>query len=263
MNEGCRRRHEGAPLLPAPAVAELAESEEPLVELEPYLKRLRAAGVIQVHVATQTRHGALVDTTAELARRQPSAIVARARRFVASQELDWTVRRPVFEALERVTLMVQRFDKLTRFWLAASDMRLAAHAADALADAYEHNGPARMFDRELETSLVVTFVRPYLESNEAGIGRTWWPTGDADRKLFDELVELRHEYHAHAAHTPRRRLENTTTFLGDEGRPRYAESWDRLPTFKLRAIEDLANRQATRFDEQVEALDVALFGPKE
>jgi site-specific recombinase len=189
VNQGCRRKGKSRPLLPAPALAELANSETPLVELEPYLKRLRAAGVIEVHVAMQTRHGALVDTTAELARREPSAIVAQTRRFVATQELDWTGSGPVAEALERLTKMVQRFDKLTRFWLAASDMRLAADTAAALVDAREHHGSARMFDRALETSLVVTFVRPYLESNEAGLGRTWWPTDEADRALFDELRE--------------------------------------------------------------------------
>jgi hypothetical protein len=263
MNRRGRAKGTSGPLLPAPALAELATHEEPPVELGLFLKRLRAAGVVEVYVATQTPRGAFVHTSAEHARRQSSTIVARARRFVASQELNWTDSRPVGEALERLTMMVQRFDQLTRFWLAASDMRLAADTAAALVDAREHRGVARIFDRALETSLVVTFVRPYLESNEAGLGRAWWPTDQAARELFDELLELRHEYHAHAAHTPRRRLENTATLVGGEGRPRYAESWDRLPAFKLHAIEELANRQAARFDDQVEKLDVALFGPKE
>jgi hypothetical protein len=119
----------------------------------------------------------------------------------------------------------------------------------------------RIWRRVIEKRMVVTFVRPYLESNEAGIGRSWRPKDD-DVELFDELVELRHEYHGHATHTARRCLEFTNELLGLEGRPLVAESWEELRADKLRAIEQLATRQANLFDEAAEALDVELFGPQ-
>ena len=139
-------------------------------------------------------------------------------------------------------------------------MRIAAHAAAALVDANDNDGPARLYDRELETGMVVTYARPYVESNEAGVGKKWWPTGD-DRELHDELMDLRHEYHAHASHTPRRRLVNTTALFGDDGRPSYSEQWELLPTWKLNPLNDLATRQAERFEAAADALDLELFGP--
>jgi hypothetical protein len=41
-----------APLQPSPLLAELAAAEQPPVELEPYMARLRAAGVVEVKVVT-------------------------------------------------------------------------------------------------------------------------------------------------------------------------------------------------------------------
>jgi hypothetical protein len=138
-------------------------------------------------------------------------------------------------------------------------MRLVAHAADALIDAAEHDGPARCFDRVIETGMVVTYIRPYLESNEAPVGGKLWPKDPVDVELHKELDDLRNEYHAHAGHTPRRRLE--IVGHGATGRPTFAESWTRLSVDELRRIADLAMRQAERFDEHADALDLEMFEP--
>src|SRR5207248_2420935 len=74
------------------------------------------------------------------------------------------------EALERLVEMFQQFDRLSRFRLAASDMQLVTHAAKALIDARENDGPARLYERIIETGMVVTYARPFLKSNEAGAG---------------------------------------------------------------------------------------------
>jgi hypothetical protein len=157
--------------------------------------------------------------------------------------------------------MCQGFDKLTRFHLAASDMRIVHGAALALIDARERDGPARLYERVIETGMVVTYVRPFLESNEAGIGKKWWPQDAEDRSLHDELVELRHEYHAHAAHTPRRRLENISELM-DIGRPTFTESWTSLDPDRLRALADLSQHLASTFHAEAEALDQEVFGPR-
>jgi hypothetical protein len=108
--------------------------------------------------------------------------------------------------------------------------------------------------------MVVTYARPFLESNEAGLGRRDWPK-DGDRALHDELVDLRHQYHAHATHTPRRTLLDSTALLGESGRPIFVESHEELPTWKLRAIADLASRYAEQYASEAETLDVELWGP--
>jgi hypothetical protein len=255
------------PLEPGPSLAAVASNEEPPVDLDPFLARLRNAGITEFYLATETPSGAVVEVgTSEALARDPAVIMAKGRRFSASQPIDWQASdTPVRDTLDQLVVLVQKFDKITRFRLAASDMRTAAHAARALVAARENNGPARLFDRVIETGMVVTYGRPYLESNEAGIGRDWWPKDEADRDLHDEVLDLRDEYHAHASHTPRRRLENTSELLSltgrSTGRPRFAESFERLPTRKLRTIEDLATRQADRFDVEAERLDVELFGP--
>ena len=247
------------PLQPGRSLAQLANNEQPPVDLESFLARLRAAGITEVYLASETPSGALIEaSTVEAARSGRAVIMAKGRRIVASEQIGWGA--PLRDMLEQLAKLVQGFDKITRFRLAASDMRLAAHAAAALVDASESNGPARLFDRVIETGMVVTYMRPFLESNEAGLGKSWRPRDPADRELHEELDDLRNEYHAHAAHTPRRRLENTTTMFGDEGRPRFAESWEHIPSWKLRAIEDLATRQADRFDDEAARLDVELFG---
>ena len=140
--------------------------------------------------------------------------------------------------------MFHTFETMTRFRLAATDMRLAANAAAALIDANENDGPARVWQRVIETGLVTTYARPYLRSNKARLPKKSLPPVGPDRELHNELLELRSEYYAHAAHTPRRYLENATATFGEEGRPKFTESWERLSTERLRAAESwLRSRQ--------------------
>ncbi len=153
---------------------------------------------------------------------------------------------PTAAALARLCEFVERFDHLRRLRLAEVDMGIVASTARQLADRL---GPARLFERVLETGLVVTYARPYLESNRAGVGRKWRPESEADRKLHDWIIEeLRHPYHAHADRTPRRTLTNTSAFLGLEGPPTYAEAWWRLTDEELLRIADIAERQEARFE---------------
>ena len=216
---------------------ELAKLEEPPVDLKSYIRRLRDAGATEVYVSSITAGGVFIEAaTVEVAKARRSAITARSRRVVAMEEIEWESggAAAFAEALDRLVTTFQQFDKISRFRFAASDMWLVAHAAKALVDARENDGPARLYERIIETGMVVTYARPFLESNEAPIGRKWWPRDKPERELHDELLGLRHEYHAHAGHTPRRRLENATTMLGREGRAMFVESWEELPSWKLR-----------------------------
>jgi hypothetical protein len=239
-------------------LAGLAADE--LLDLAPYLARMRGAGIADVRVDQRTPSGVMFEvSSAEGARAADAVIAAHGRRFLVTESIDWTATTPIRGALDRLVPLVQGFDRVTRYRLAASDMRLAADAARGLVEAAEEDGPARLFDRVIETGMVVTYMRPYLESNEAPVGRKLWPNGEDDLALHYELDDLRNEYHAHAGHTPRRRLE--ITGHGANGRPTFSESWTRLPVHRLRAIIDLATRQAQRFDEHADALDLEVFGP--
>jgi hypothetical protein len=245
------------------SLAELAKTEEPPVDLEPRVKRLQDAGATELYLASITpKDGFFEATAAEVAKTQRAAAVVRSRRVMAYQEIPWDAGTRSFQlAIDELVRIFQQFDRVSRFRFAASDMRLVAGAAEALIDARDSDGPARFYDRIIETGMVVTYARPFLPSNEAGITRKWWPKDESERKLHDEMLDLRHEYYAHAAHTPQRLLENTLSMLGREGRPVFAESWTELPTWKLRALADLADRQAISFQAEADRLDVDLFGP--
>lgn len=246
-------------------MVELVGRADPPVDLEGYVARLRSAGATEVYVALESRGGVLVEaSSADAAMDRPSAIVAKGRRVVAPERIRWEEGdTAIADALARLTTMLQRFDKVSRFRLAASDMRLVAHAAAALVDAQENDGPARVYNRIIETGMVVTYARPFLDSNKAGIGRKWWPRDPAERELHDELVDLRDDYHAHAEHTAQRRLENAAEIFGELGRPMFVESWSMLPVWKLRPLEKLAKRLAGELDAEARRLDIELFGPND
>jgi len=242
------------------SLRELAEADVGKLRLAEAVKSLRNSGANEVYLASVTEGDVMVEvTTADVARILRSAIVVKGRRVVATDEIDW--QNGFAKSLDRVVSLTTGFDKVGRFRFAATDMRLAADSARALIAAEDEDGPARMFDRVLETGTVVTYARPFLDSNEAPLGQTWWPNDEDDRRLHNEILELRHEYHAHAAHTSRRRLENVNWLHPRAQRPMWAESWETLPTHKLRSLIDLAERQARDFAAEADRLDVELFGP--
>jgi hypothetical protein len=133
-------------------------------------------------------------------------------------------------------------------------MRNAEHAGRALID---RDGPARMFERVLETGLVVTYARPYLDSNRTGgVGGRWKPPGGLDRDFHRYVIdELRDTYHAHATRTDRRTLTDTTALLGLEGSPTFAETWSLLGPDELEHLATLAAAQAERFEVEARKLD--------
>lgn len=151
---------------------------------------------------------------------------------------------PTGDALARLCSWVERYDLLRVLRLGATDMELAAAAARALAD---EDGPARLWARVLETGLVVTYARPYLEANTRAVGRKWWPREPADRELHERIIkDVRSPYHAHTDRTPHRTLVDTAAMLGREGPPTFAEGWSRLSTAELEHLAALAERQAER-----------------
>jgi hypothetical protein len=112
--------------------------------------------------------------------------------------VDWkTTAAPLREAIDNMLAEFECYDRIRR---AASDMELAAHAATGLIEARDQRGSARVFERVIETGMIVTYARPFLPSKEAGLGERWLPEDEAGRMLHDELIDLRGEYHAHAEH---------------------------------------------------------------
>jgi hypothetical protein len=130
---------------------------------------------------------------------------------VASSQIKWGESTPVRDALGRLVEEFQAFNKITRFRFAARDMQLAAAAASGLIEAAGQRGSARVHERVIETGIVVTYARPFLASNEAGLDGRWRPSDEAERALHDELIDLRGEHHAHASHTPRDGWRSCTT----------------------------------------------------
>ena len=221
-------------------LVELAARDEPPTVIEPQLlARFARAGVVRLVPSDGTESLAPDDAARAI------GIGAHGPGFGFGESFE-DESAPAAAALARLCKFVERFDRLRRLRLAAVDMGFVASTARQLADRL---GPARLFERVLETGLVVTYARPYLESNRAGVGRRWRPESEADRKLHDWIIdELRDPYHAHADRTPRRTLTDTTAYLGLDGPPTYAEAWWRLTDDELARIADLAERQEARFD---------------
>lgn len=163
------------------------------------------------------------------------------------EAIDWsTGPAPVADALEKLAREVQRFDVFHRVRLAQSDMELAERAALALIDADENDGPARMFRRVLETGLVVTFTRPFLDSSERRCIRSL-PSDRWRPQLIKEIADLRDEYHAHSDQTERRQIIDSSAVLGMSlARPTYSEAWEELSVESLQRIADVASREAKR-----------------
>lgn len=152
----------------------------------------------------------------------------------------------VAAALDRLVTFLEQFDKLRRLTLAAIDMRLVEKAARAMLDGQV---PAPLL-RVVETGLIITYARPYLDSNRAGgVGGRWRPESGADRAFHQHVIdELRDAYHAHADRTAHRTILDAAEFLELEAPPAYAESWRRLSSTDLETLADLAGRQAARFE---------------
>jgi hypothetical protein len=223
------RRKKRAPLEPSTLVVELAAGDDPPTELASYMGRLRNAGAIELYVGTRSDRGAFFEiTSAEQARTGDAFVMTRSQLLLASWQIDWqSSSAPMRDALDKLIDEFVGYDRIARLRFAESDMRLAAHAAAGLIEARDQRGSARIFERVIETGMVVTYARPFLPSNHAGLGEDWWPKDDAGRELHEQLVDLRGEYHAHAEHTPQRRLDFLPGFT-QSGRPMLNESWTQL-----------------------------------
>jgi hypothetical protein len=51
--------------------------------------------------------------------------------------------------------------------------------------------------------------------------------------------------------------------LSESGPPILAESWTKLPVEKLLLLKEIASRQAERFADEADRLELELFGPRE
>lgn len=246
----------GIAALKAPVwLIELAARDDPPTEIDSrLLARFARAGVARLDPTDGSK--SLDESDAD----RTVGIAAQGAGFGFGESFEGE-RAPVAAALERLCVFVERFDRLRRLRLAAKDMELVAETARALAD---RRGPARMFERVLETGLIVTYARPYLDSSKAGLGGKWRPTDKADRRFHDRIItELRHPYHAHADHTPRRTIMDTTEYLGREGAPSYAEAWWRLTDDELAQIAALADKQRERFEAEARRVGAELGEQRE
>jgi hypothetical protein len=228
---------------PAEANDELrraASEDSPPTDLSPYLTRLGKAGARTVRFFEKNAKVAAI-------------VWAEGRGAQAYVEIDDSdvSTTPIAAALEDVAKTLQQFDSERRLLLASYDMRLAEQAAEALIDAQERNGPAHAFTRVLETGLVVTFMRPYIDSRSSEkVPSRYHPKDKEDRELLADLEKLRHNYHAHAGQTERRYIIDGSALLGMEaGEPKYAEVWHSLSVDELQRIRDLARRQALRLEQ--------------
>ena len=151
----------------APLFSVLAAGDDPPLGPGGYLHRLRGAGATELYVAVRTEAGVLIETTSEERARAGAVLMARSRRVLASSDIDWGAgKTPIGDALARVTCYLQGYDRIGRFRFAATDMRLAASAAEGLILAENEPG-VRVYERVIETGMVITYARPYMESNDA------------------------------------------------------------------------------------------------
>jgi hypothetical protein len=107
--------------------------------------------------------------------------------------------------------------------------------------------------------VVVTYARPYLESDTRVLGRKWWPLEPEDRGLHERIIEeVRSPYHAHTDRTPHRTLVDTSAMLGLTGPPNFSEGWSRLSVVELEHLAELADRQAERLHAAADEIGVEI-----
>ena len=163
---------------------------------------------------------------------------------------------PVTAAVLRLCPWLETYDELRVLRLAALDMGLAAAAARGLVD---EDGPARFFERVLETGLVVTYARPYMGSDTRALSSKWRPSTPDDVELHERIIhEFRNPYHAHTERSGHRGLIDTAGLLGIEGPPTFAEAWTRLGRPELERLASLAERQAQRLSDEADRLGAIL-----
>jgi hypothetical protein len=247
--------------LSAAMCALLARDDPPTEVSDQYLARLVGAGVEMIEAMLRE----LPDNQVEFAENADEAAEAIAI-FVAGPGLLYTEalnneRAPAHDALANVLFHVERFDKLRRFRLASDDMRLVEETARQLLD---RDGPARLFEQMLETALVVTYSRPYLDSNKAGIGERWSPKDEADRDFHRYVIdELRDPLHAHMERTRRRTLVDTTRFLGLDGPPTYAQGRWFMTQDELERLAELARKQGELLETEANRIGAELGEERE
>ena len=142
---------------------------------------------------------------------------------------------------------------LRRLVLAESDMRQAAVAAAHLAEQGRNmNGLA---ERVMWTGLVVTYARPYLESNTlyAVTGRLAKPDDPSLRPLHADLLKRRNDLFAHNDETELREPIDVYAYLGI-GAGRFVEQYTPMNPEALPAIQRLAEAQRERFRERVDEI---------
>lgn len=246
------KRKQRADLEWPPWMVDLAARDVPPAELDAsLLARLKAAGVSEILPADATVPDLLKPDEHE----RGDAIAATGPGFTFIESIE-DGPMAVADALGRLCVTLERYDKLRVFRLAAIDMEFAAATARALADA---DGPVRIHARVLETGLVVTYARPYISSNRRLLGRRWWPTRPEDVALHERIIdELRHPYHAHPDRTALRTLVDTTAMLGIDGPSTFAEGWQRLSGSELEQLAGLAERQAARLAAEADELGAEL-----
>jgi hypothetical protein len=230
-------------------LVELAARDDPPTELDDaLLVRMARAGATELPPADgETFHH--VDEAVRAA-----AIGAAGPGFGVLEPLVGEAA-PAAAALERLCSWLERFDRLRLLRLASIDMDLAASTARSLAD---RDGPARLFERVLETGLVTTYARPYLESNRPRLGKRWRPESAEDRACTTASSTGYGTRTTHAERTRFRTLIDTTAFLGLDGPPIFAEAWNRLKEHELAQLADLADRQAARFAAAADAIGAQL-----
>lgn len=111
-------------------------------------------------------------------------------------------------------------------------------------------------DRVLETGMVVTYARAFVNGNRGGgvrdINGPWHR--DEDNEQHRALLILRGGYHAHADRTPLRTLVDTAAMLGLDHGPIFSERMSALNDDSLMPTAALARRQAGRFKEVADEL---------
>lgn len=75
---------------------------------------------------------------------------------------------------------------IRRLVIAAADMRMAQHAAEAQLD-----GDAPGLGRLLETAMIVCYARPFTRQGIGRLDEEWVPQGSSERELHDEDIARR------------------------------------------------------------------------
>ena len=144
----------------------------------------------------------------------------------------------------------------TALLLAASDMTQSIAAAKRL-----ETEPDGDLARALETTIAVSYMRPFTGQPPGRLPDEYLPSGDPDAEYHAELKDLRDKVYAHTDRASGRSVSvELATRDGDIVQVTFKEQWLPLPREALPGLISHFERQRDKFTTEAASIHIQLHG---